>query len=110
MKIFICMFLAAIAFAAKPAQSVALKSSQLEVTFDPLKGLPVEYRLTSNKATLRGGADSDVGVTIFKAGRASIPPTPFDPRSSAPSKIARIFNSRCAKKARPWRPSCCAMS
>jgi hypothetical protein len=68
MKIFICMFLAAIAFAAKPAQPVALKSPQLEVIFDPLKGLPVEYRLTSNKATLRGGADSDVGVTIFKAG------------------------------------------
>src|SRR5580698_4334024 len=67
MKIFICMFLAAIAFAAKPVQSVALKSSQMEVTFDPLKGLPVEYRLSSNKATLRGGADSDVGVTIFKA-------------------------------------------
>ena len=36
MKIFICMFLAAAAFAAKP---VELKSSQLEVTFDPLKGL-----------------------------------------------------------------------
>ena len=54
MKILVCMFLAAVAFAAKPAQTVILKSSQLEVTFDPLKGLPVEYRLSSNKATIRG--------------------------------------------------------
>ena len=54
MKILVCMFLAAVAFAAKPAQRVILKSSQLEVTFDPLKGLPVEYRLSSNKATIHG--------------------------------------------------------
>ena len=64
MKIFICMFLAGVAFAAKP---VELKSSLLEVTFDPLKGLPVEYRLSSNKATMRGGAASEVTVTIFRA-------------------------------------------
>ena len=51
MKIFLGMFLASAAFAAKP---VELKSSQLEVTFDPLKGLPVEYRLASNKATIAG--------------------------------------------------------
>ena len=67
MKIFVCVFLAAVAFAAKPAQPVVLKSSQLEVTFDPLKGLPVDYRLSSNKATLRGGAGSEVTVTIFRA-------------------------------------------
>lgn len=64
MKIFICMFLAAAAFAAKP---VELKSSQLEATFDPLKGLPVEYRLSSNKATMRGAAGGEVTVTIFRA-------------------------------------------
>jgi len=64
MKIFIGMFLAAAAFAAKP---VELKSSQLEVTFDPLKGLPVEYRLSSKKATLRGSPGNDVTVTIFRA-------------------------------------------
>lgn len=64
MKIFIGAFLAAAAFAAKP---VELKSSQLEVTFDPLKGLPVEYRLSSNKATMRGAGASDVTVTIFRA-------------------------------------------
>ncbi len=67
MKIFVCVFLAAAAFAAKPLQPVVLKSSLLEVTFDPLKGLPVEYRLASNKATIRGGAASDVAVTIFRA-------------------------------------------
>src|SRR5580692_3490876 len=67
MKILVCMFLAATAFAAKPVQSVSLKSSQLEVTFDPLKGLPVEYRLSSNKATIRGAVASDVGVTIYRA-------------------------------------------
>jgi hypothetical protein len=60
-------FLAAVAFAAKPAQIVVLKSSQLEVTFDPLKGLPAEYRLSSNKATIHGAASGEVGVTIFRA-------------------------------------------
>jgi len=44
MKISVCIFLAAVAYAAKPVQTVTLKSSQLEVTFDPLKGLPTEYR------------------------------------------------------------------
>src|SRR5580698_4668483 len=67
MKIFVCMFLAAVAFAAKPVQIVTLKSSQLEVTFDPLKGLPTEYRLSSNKATIRGTVASDVGVTLYRA-------------------------------------------
>ncbi len=67
MKILVCMFLAAIAFAAKPAQIVALKSSQLEVTFDPLKGLPVEYRLSSNKATIRGAVSSEVTATMYRA-------------------------------------------
>lgn len=67
MKIFICMFLTGVAFAARPPQPVALKSSQLEVTFDPLKGLPTEYRLSSNKATIRGGAHSEVTVTVFRA-------------------------------------------
>ena len=67
MKTLVCVFLAAAAFAAKPAQPVMLKSSQLEVTFDPLKGLPVEYRLLSNKATLRGGAGSEVTATIFRS-------------------------------------------
>ncbi len=66
MKILVCMFVAASAFAAKPAQPVILKSSQLEVIFDPLKGLPVEYRLNSNKATIRGGVGGDVGVAIFR--------------------------------------------
>src|SRR5271154_5263909 len=65
MKIFICMFLVAAAFAAKP---VELKSSQLEVTFDPLKGLPVEYRLSSNRATIHGAEGSEVTATIFRAG------------------------------------------
>jgi hypothetical protein len=64
---FLCVFLAAVAFAAKPAQPVVLKSSQLEVTFDPLKGLPTEYRLSSNKATIRGGVSSEVTVTIFRS-------------------------------------------
>jgi hypothetical protein len=63
---FLAIFLAAAAFAAKPAQPVDLKSSQLEVTFDPLKGLPTEYRLLSNKATIRGGVSSEVTVTIFR--------------------------------------------
>ena len=67
MKILVCMFLTAVAFAAKPAQPVALKSSQLEVTFDPLKGLPVEYRLLSNKATIRGALSSEVTATIYRA-------------------------------------------
>jgi Endo-alpha-N-acetylgalactosaminidase len=64
---FFCMFVATAAFAAKPPQPVDLKSSQLEVTFDPLKGLPVEYRLSSNKATIRGGSGSEVTATIFRA-------------------------------------------
>src|SRR3984957_14803587 len=64
---FFCMFVAAAAFAAKPPQPVDLKSLQLEVTFDPLKGLPVEYRLSSNKATIRGGSGSEVTATIFRA-------------------------------------------
>jgi hypothetical protein len=64
MKILLFVFLAAVAHAAKP---VELKSSQLEVTFDPLKGLPVEYRLSSNRATMHGGAASEVTVTIFRA-------------------------------------------
>src|SRR5947208_15444803 len=63
MKILLFLFLAAAAYAAKP---VELKSSQLEVTFDPLKGLPVEYRLSSNRATMRGGVSSEVTVTIFR--------------------------------------------
>ncbi|MGA3187110.1 MAG: endo-alpha-N-acetylgalactosaminidase family protein [Bryobacteraceae bacterium] len=63
---FYCMLLAGVAFAAKPTQPVVLKSSQLEVTFDPLKGLPVEYKLSSNKATLRGSA-GEVAVAIFRA-------------------------------------------
>jgi hypothetical protein len=67
MKILVCMFLAAVAFAAKPAQIVTLKSSQLEVTFDPLKGLPTEYRLSSNKATIRGAMSSEVTATIYRA-------------------------------------------
>ncbi len=67
MKILVCMFLAVAAFAAKPVQSVSLKSSQLEVTFDPLKGLPVEYRLASNKATIRGAVSSEVTATIYRA-------------------------------------------
>jgi hypothetical protein len=61
------MFLAAIAFAAKPVQIVELKSSQLEATFDPLKGLPIEYRLSSNKAIMRGAPGSEVTVTIFRS-------------------------------------------
>jgi hypothetical protein len=64
MKILLSLFLAAVAHAAKP---VELKSSQLEVTFDPLKGLPAEYRLSSNRATMRGGGSSEVTVTIFRA-------------------------------------------
>ena len=67
MKILVCMFLTAAGFAAKPPQPVTLKSSQLEVTFDPLKGLPTEYRLSSNKATIRGTVASDVGVTLYRA-------------------------------------------
>jgi hypothetical protein len=67
MKTFLSILLAAVAFAAKPAQPVSLKSSQLEVTFDPLKGLPTEYRLNSNKATIRGAGSSEVTVTIFRA-------------------------------------------
>jgi hypothetical protein len=67
MKILVCMFLAGVAFAAKPVQVVSLKSSQLEMTFDPLKGLPTEYRLSSNKATIRGAVNSDVTVTIYRA-------------------------------------------
>jgi hypothetical protein len=67
MKISVCMFLAAVAFAAKPVQIVSLKSSHLEVTFDPLKGLPTEYRLNSNKATIRGAGSSEVTATIYRA-------------------------------------------
>jgi hypothetical protein len=67
MKILVSLFLAAVAFAAKPTQPVVLKSSQLEVTFDPLKGLPIEYRLSANKASLRGGLSSEVTATIFRA-------------------------------------------
>src|SRR5580658_6211868 len=67
MKILAGVFLAAVAFAAKPTQPVVLKSSQLEVTFDPLKGLPIEYRLSANKASLRGGLSSEVTATIFRA-------------------------------------------
>jgi hypothetical protein len=67
MKAFFSILLAAVAFAAKPAQPVGLKSSQLEVSFDSLKGLPVEYRLNSNKATIRGAGSSEVTVTIFRA-------------------------------------------
>jgi hypothetical protein len=67
MRILVCTLLAATAFAAKPVQVVVLKSSQLEVTFDPLKGLPTEYRLSSNKATIRGAIGSDVAVTLFRA-------------------------------------------
>ncbi len=37
------------------------------MTFDPLKGLPIEYRLASAKATMRGGLSSEVTVTIFRA-------------------------------------------
>lgn len=58
---------ASVAFAAKPPQPVALKSAQLEVTFDPLKGLPVEYRLAGSKAALRGGVAGEVTVTMFRA-------------------------------------------
>jgi hypothetical protein len=68
MKILACLFLAAVAFAAKPVQIVALKSSQLEVTFDSLKGLPLEYRLMANKATIRGAVSSDVTATIYRTG------------------------------------------
>lgn len=67
MRFLVCMILTAVAFAAKPAQMVTLKSAQLEVTFDPLKGLPSEYRLSSNKATIRGGNATDVAVTVFRA-------------------------------------------
>jgi hypothetical protein len=63
-RTFWCIFLAGAAFAAKPVQPVALKSSQLEVTFDSLKGLPIEYRLLSNKATIRGAVSSEVTATI----------------------------------------------
>jgi hypothetical protein len=66
-KTFLCVFVAAAAYAAKPAQIVELKSPQLEVTLDPLKGLPIEYRLASNKATIHGGAGGEVTVTIFRA-------------------------------------------
>jgi len=64
MKLLVATLLAAAAFAANP---VELKSSQLEVTFDPLKGLPTEYRLQSNKATIRGAISSEVTATIFRA-------------------------------------------
>jgi hypothetical protein len=66
-KVFLCIFAATAVFGAKPAQPVDLKSSQLEVTFDPLKGLPTEYRLASNKATIRGAGSTEVTVTIFRA-------------------------------------------
>ncbi len=64
MKIILCALMAASVYAAKP---VELKSSQLEVTFDPLKGLPVEYRLSSNHSSMRGTVSSEVTVTIFRA-------------------------------------------
>src|SRR3984957_15737757 len=67
MKVFVYMFLAGGAFAAKPVQNVALKSFQLQVEFDPPKGLSTEYRLSSNKATIRGAVNSDVTVTIYRA-------------------------------------------
>ncbi|HVO97963.1 MAG TPA: hypothetical protein VMT15_07840 [Bryobacteraceae bacterium] len=66
MRILPYILTAAVAFAAKPTQSVSIKSSQLEVVLDPLKGLPVEYRLGS-KATMRGGVSSEVTVTIFRS-------------------------------------------
>jgi len=59
---------AAAAFAAKPAAPLTIKSSQLEIAFDPLKGLPDEYRLGA-KAALRGGASGEVGVTISHSAR-----------------------------------------
>jgi len=58
----------AAAFAAKPGLPLTIKSSQLEIAFDPLKGLPVEYRL-GPKAALRGGVSGEVGVTIFHSPR-----------------------------------------
>ncbi len=66
MRILPYILIAAAAFAAKPAPSVSIKSSQLEVAFDPLKGLPLEYRLPS-KSTMRGGVSGEVTVTIFRA-------------------------------------------
>jgi hypothetical protein len=67
MRIFALMLAACGAFAAKTAP-LAIKSSQLEIAFDPLKGLPVEYRL-GPKAALRGGVSGEVGVTIFHSAR-----------------------------------------
>ncbi|HEV1285351.1 MAG TPA: endo-alpha-N-acetylgalactosaminidase family protein [Bryobacteraceae bacterium] len=99
MKIFSCMFLAAAAaFAAKP---VELKSSQLEVTFDPLKGLPVEYRLSSNKATMHGGAASEVTVTIFRANPRQFTTFAVRPEVIRSSKTRADFQFTVREKGAP---------
>jgi hypothetical protein len=98
MKIFICTFLTAVAFAAKP---VELKSSQLEVTFDPLKGLPVEYRLSSNKATIRGAAASEVTVTIFRASARSYTNFVIRPEVIRNSKSRADFQFNVHEKGTP---------
>lgn len=98
MKIFICMFLAAMAFAAKP---VELKSSQLEVTFDPLKGLPVEYRLSSNKATMRGAAESEVTATVFRANPRTFTNFAVRPEVIRSSKTRADFQFTVRQKGAP---------
>ena len=108
MKILVCMFLAAAAFAAKPVQSVSLKSSQLEVTFDPLKGLPVEYRLSFNKATIRGAVSSEVTATIYRASSHGYTNYAIRPEVIRCNKTRADFQFTVREKGAPWRRLCCA--
>ncbi len=98
MKILLLLSLAAIAYAAKP---IELKSSQLEVTFDPMKGLPVEYRLSSNKATLRGGVSSEVTVTIFRASPRAFTNFAVRPEVIRASKTRADFQFTVRQKGAP---------
>jgi hypothetical protein len=99
MKILFCMFLAAGAFAA--TKPVELKSPQLEVTFDPLKGLPLEYRLSSNKATLRGALSSDVGVTMYRASTRGYTDFAVRPELIRSNKTRVDFQFTVREKGRP---------
>ena len=66
-----------------PARFITLKSSQLEVTFDPGRGLPTQYRLPASQATIRGeDSGHDITALICRA-----EPRSFDQVSIRPESV-----------------------
>lgn len=88
--------------AAPPAHPLVLRSTQLEVAFDPERGLPYKYRLLKNNSSLRG-EDTGTPLTVTLCRRD---PWTFDtasilPESHSSSEATIDFRFRAGFRGSP---------